>query len=52
MITPSWGRHTFQLESDGTIVHEPAYIEAEAPLSFLEICLSRLPEKLRETNAD
>lgn len=46
------GTTHFQLESDGTIVHEPAYIEVEAPLRFLEICLSRLPEKLRETEAD
>lgn len=39
----------FQREYDGELVHEPAHIEVEAPLGFLEICLSRLPERLRET---
>lgn len=42
----------FQIEHDGELVHEPAYIEVEAPLGFLEICLSRLPDRLRETVSD
>ncbi|GAA0512770.1 hypothetical protein [Halorubrum aquaticum] len=46
---PDLGTTHFQVETEGEPVHEPGNIEAEAPLSFLEICLDRLPEKLRET---
>ncbi len=58
--TVSLGRHKgdhhedlgtthFQIETDGKLVHEPGQLEAEAPLSFLESCLGRLPEKIEET---
>jgi len=44
---PDLGTTHFQLESGGESVHKPGHIEVEAPLSFLEICLDRLPEELR-----
>ncbi|WP_202935201.1 hypothetical protein [Halorussus amylolyticus] len=43
------GTTHFQLEAGDGSVHEPGEIEVEAPLSFLEICLDRLPERLQET---
>ena len=46
---PDLGTTHFQVETGREPVHEPGNIEAEAPLSFLEICLDRLPEKLQET---
>ena len=39
----------YQLESTDELRHEPGHLEVEAPLSFLETCLHRLPEKLAET---
>ncbi|MEF8776331.1 MAG: hypothetical protein V5A43_07490 [Haloarculaceae archaeon] len=45
---PDLGTTHFQLESGGEVVHEPGRIEVKAPLSFLERCLDRLPEKLRQ----
>lgn len=47
---PDLGTTRFQLEAGDEVVHEPGYIEVEAPLSFLEICLDRLPEELQQTN--
>lgn len=44
------GTTHFQLESGGESVHEPGHIEVEAPLPFLERCLERLPEELRQTS--
>lgn len=44
------GTTHFQLESGGESVHEPGHIEVEAPLRFLERCLERLPEVLRQTS--
>lgn len=46
---PELGTTHFQLDADGESVHEQAGVEVEAPFSFLEICLDRLPERLRET---
>lgn len=46
---PDLGTTHFQLEADDQTVHEPGNIEVEAPLSFLEICLDRLPEELQKT---
>ncbi|MCU4976033.1 hypothetical protein OB955_25530, partial [Halobacteria archaeon AArc-m2/3/4] len=43
------GTTHFQLESGDELVHEPSDLEAEAPLSFLETCLHRLPAKLAQT---
>ncbi|WP_267643528.1 hypothetical protein [Haloarchaeobius amylolyticus] len=43
------GTTHFQREGDGEEIHEPGHIEVEAPLSFLETCLDRLPEELRKT---
>ncbi|MCU4743347.1 hypothetical protein [Natronoglomus mannanivorans] len=43
------GTTHFQIESDNELVHESGDLEAEAPLSFLEICLRRLPAKLAQT---
>jgi hypothetical protein len=43
------GTTHFQCESADDRVHEPGHIEVEAPLSFLEICLNRLPDRLDET---
>ncbi|MFP9191257.1 hypothetical protein ACLI4Q_06290 [Natrialbaceae archaeon A-CW1-1] len=40
------------METDEELIHEPGHLEAEAPLSFLETCLQRLPETLAETNSD
>ncbi len=40
------GTTHFQVESHGEVVHEPGSLEAEAPLSFLETCLRRLPTEL------
>lgn len=47
---PNLGTTHFQLESSDESVHEPGHIEVEAPLSFLEICLDRLPDQLRKTS--
>lgn len=47
---PDLGTTHFQLEAGDGTVHEPGNIEGEAPLSFLEICLDRLPEELQKTN--
>jgi hypothetical protein len=46
---PDLGTTHFQLEVGDELVHEPGQIEVEAPLSFLEICLDRLPDELRKT---
>ncbi|MFC7044796.1 hypothetical protein ACFQH6_04610 [Halobacteriaceae archaeon GCM10025711] len=46
---PGFGTTHFQLEGDDEAIHEPGNIEVEAPLSFLEICLDRLPEELQQT---
>jgi len=43
------GTTHFQIETDEELTHEPGHLEAEAPLSFLETCLQRLPPKLEET---
>ncbi|WP_321113097.1 hypothetical protein [Halorussus salinisoli] len=40
----------FQLEAEDESVHKPGAIEVEAPLSFLEVCLDRLPDELRQTS--
>lgn len=45
---PDLGTTHFQCESDDDAIYEPGRIEVEAPVSFLEICLDRLPERLRE----
>lgn len=47
---PDLGTTHFQLESGDESVHEPGHIDVEAPLSFLERCLDRLPEELRQTS--
>ena len=44
------GTTHFQLESRGESVHEPGHIDVEAPVAFLERCLERLPEELRQTS--
>ncbi|AXG08512.1 hypothetical protein DU484_00110 (plasmid) [Haloplanus rubicundus] len=48
---PDLGTTHFQRETgDETTPHrEPAHIEVEAPVSFLEVCLNRLPEHIKET---
>ena len=46
------GTTHFQIETDEKRVHEPGHLEAEAPLSFLETCLQRLPARLEETTTD
>ncbi|WP_254810921.1 hypothetical protein [Natronosalvus amylolyticus] len=46
------GTTHFQIETDEELSHEPGHLEAEAPLSFLETCLQRLPAKLEETITD
>jgi len=46
---PDLGTTHFQRETDDDIVHEPGRIDVETPLSFLEICLDRLPRELRKT---
>lgn len=46
------GTTHFQVERDGTTSREPAGIEVEAPVSFFECCLDRLPERLEETATD
>lgn len=49
---PELGTTHFQLERAGETGHEPAGIEVEAPVSFLECCLERLPERLAATVVD
>ena len=49
---PDFGTTHFQREAGDELVHEPGHIEAVAPLSFLEICLDRLPKALRATSDD
>jgi hypothetical protein len=46
---PDLGTTHFQLESQHESYHESGSIEVEAPLSFLEICLDRLPDQLDKT---
>jgi hypothetical protein len=48
---PDLGTTHFQRETgdDAAPYREPAGIEVEAPLSFLERCLTRLPDRLAET---
>jgi hypothetical protein len=46
---PELGTTHFQRETDDKAIHELGNIEVEAPLSFLEICLERLPEELQKT---
>lgn len=45
---PDLGTTHFQLESGSEMHHEEGHIEVEAPVSFLEICLDRLPDRLEE----
>jgi len=47
---PDLGTTHFQREAGDERIHEPGNIEGEAPLSFLEICLDRLPEELQKTS--
>lgn len=47
---PELGTTHFQLEASDESVHEPGEIEVEAPQSFLEVCLDRLPRELRQTS--
>lgn len=47
---PELGTTHFQREFSGETLHEAGHIEVEAPLSFLEICLDRLPDRLRSTS--
>ena len=49
---PDLGTTHFQRDSGEGVIHEPGRIEVEAPLSFLEICLNRLPEELIDTNEE
>lgn len=44
---PDLGTTHFQRTAGSETLHEPAAIEVEAPLSFLEICLNRLSDELR-----
>ncbi len=46
---PELGTTHFQFEVGEEGVHEPGDIEVEAPLSFLESCLTRLPDALQKT---
>lgn len=46
---PDLGTTHFQYERECEQIHEPGKIEVEAPVSFLEICLTRLPDRLTET---
>ena len=46
---PDLGTTHFQLDSVEETHHEEGHIEVEAPVSFLEICLDRLPDRLEET---
>lgn len=49
---PDLGTTHFQIEREGSVRHYPADIEVEAPLSFLEICLNRIPDRLRKILKD
>lgn len=49
---PDLGTTHFQIERDGDLEHEPGRIEVEAPLSFLETCLERLPEQVERTREE
>ena len=46
---PALGTTHFQLELGMETHHEEGYIDVEAPVSFLEICLDRLSDRLEET---
>lgn len=46
---PELGTTHFQFKLGENRVHEPGHIEVEAPLSFLESCLTRLPDALQKT---
>jgi len=46
---PALGTTHFQRESGEETHHEEGRIDVEAPLSFLEICLDRLQDRLEET---
>jgi hypothetical protein len=48
---PERGTTHFQRETDdeSTPHREPAHIEVEAPLSILEICLDRRPDRIEAT---
>ena len=46
---PDLGTTHFQLEFGAETRHEAGHIEVEVPVSFLEICLDRLPDRLAET---
>jgi len=46
---PDLGTTGFQLEVGAETRHKAGHIEVEAPVSFLEICLNRLPGRLAET---
>ncbi|WP_275880841.1 hypothetical protein [Haloferax volcanii] len=47
---PDLGTTHFQREVGDEVIHERGNIGVEAPLSFLEICLDRLPEELQKTS--
>jgi len=49
---PDLGTTHFQLDSAEETHHEEGHIEVEAPVSFLEICLDRLPDWLEESASD
>jgi hypothetical protein len=48
---PDLGTTHFQRESgdEATPYREPAGIEVDAPVSFLEMCLDRLPDRIKAT---
>lgn len=46
---PELGTTHFQIEQSGETAHDEGHIEVEAPVSFLETCLDRLPEVLHGT---
>jgi hypothetical protein len=46
---PDLGTTHFQFESGTETHHEEGRIEVESPVSFLEVCLDRLPDRLAET---
>lgn len=46
---PELGTTHFQKEQNGETAYDEGHIEVEAPVSFLETCLDRLPEALHGT---
>jgi hypothetical protein len=49
---PELGTTHVQLEFAAETHHDEGHIEVEAPVSVLEICLERLPNRLEETVSD